>query len=47
VPDLRALRPDVPDDLARAVTRALSKAPGERWRSAAEMREAVAGCLAA
>jgi len=46
-PDVRAIRPDVPEDLAGAINRALSKIPAERWRSAAEMRQAVAGCLAA
>jgi serine/threonine-protein kinase len=42
-PDLAAARPDVPQPLARAVQRALAKRPGERWQSAAEMREALDG----
>jgi eukaryotic-like serine/threonine-protein kinase len=42
-PDVRTLRPDVPADLASGISRALAKNPEDRWRSAAEMREAVAG----
>lgn len=42
-PDVRTLRSDVPADLATAISKALAKNPGDRWRSAAEMREAVAG----
>ena len=38
---LRGRRPDVPASLASAVERALAKKPEDRWRSAAEMRDAV------
>ena len=38
---LDALNPDVPAALARAVTRALAPTPERRYRSAAEMRDAV------
>jgi hypothetical protein len=41
------LRPDVPPQLARAVNKALAKLPEERWQSAAEMRDILAGCRAA
>jgi serine/threonine-protein kinase len=40
-PDVRTRRPDVPDELAGAITRALSKAPEDRWASAAAMRRAL------
>lgn len=42
-PDLAATRPDLPAPLERVVQRALAKRPGERWQSAAEMREALDG----
>jgi predicted Ser/Thr protein kinase len=38
---IEAVRPDVPDVLARAVDRALRKAPSERFRSAGEMLDAL------
>jgi eukaryotic-like serine/threonine-protein kinase len=41
-PDLRRLRRDVPVALNEAVMRALAKAPEERWKTAAEMRQALA-----
>jgi serine/threonine protein kinase len=41
-PDLRSIRPDVPDDIASAIARALAKAPDERWQTAAAMRDALA-----
>lgn len=41
-PDVRSIRPDVPSDLAEAISKALAKLPGERWGSAAEMRESLA-----
>ena len=44
VPDVRRLRPHVPADLARAVTKALAKNPAARWQSAAEMCAALAEC---
>jgi serine/threonine protein kinase len=43
-PDVRSMRPDVPPDLASAISKALAKRPEERWQSAAEMREILAGC---
>lgn len=36
-PDLRALRPDTPAQLAAAIERCLRKDPGERWPSAEEL----------
>jgi serine/threonine protein kinase len=42
-PPLLSRRPDAPKDLARAVERSLAKRPEDRWRSGAEMREAVLG----
>jgi len=44
VPDVRRLRPHVPADLARVVTKALAKNPAARWQSAAEMCAALAEC---
>jgi serine/threonine protein kinase len=41
-PDVRSVRPDVPSELAEAISKALAKLPGERWQSAAEMREILA-----
>ena len=40
-PDLHTLLPWVPKELARVVARALEKNPGDRWQSAAAMRQAV------
>ncbi len=40
-PDLRALRPDFPDDVARALERALAKAPQDRFPSARAFRDAL------
>jgi serine/threonine protein kinase len=41
-PDVRTLRSDTPAELASGIAKALSKAPGDRWRSAAAMRDALA-----
>ncbi len=40
-PDLRAKRPDVPEDLALAVSRCLEKDPENRWPSADALRRAL------
>jgi serine/threonine protein kinase len=40
-PDIRALRPDVPAELAHGIARAMGKTPEERWQSAAAMRDAL------
>jgi serine/threonine-protein kinase len=44
-PDLRAIRPAVPADLAAGLARALAKAPEERWQTATAMREALAAVM--
>lgn len=41
VPDICRFRPDVPKALSKVAQKALAKEPGERWQSAAEMREAL------
>ena len=40
-PDVRALRPDTPAELATGLMRAMAKTPEERWQSAAAMRDAL------
>ncbi|HYF40602.1 MAG TPA: protein kinase [Gemmatimonadales bacterium] len=40
-PDLRKLRPDVPEDLALAVARCLEKDPENRWPTADALRRAL------
>ena len=40
-PDLRAKRPDTPEDLALAVTRCLEKDPENRWATADALRRAL------
>jgi serine/threonine-protein kinase len=40
-PDVRSLRRDTPATLAAGIAKALSKAPQDRWCSAAEMRDAI------
>jgi len=41
IPDARKRRADTPPRLAKLVTRALAKNPGDRWQSAAEMGAAL------
>jgi serine/threonine protein kinase len=42
-PDVRTLRSDTPAELATGIAKAIAKTPGDRWRSAAAMRDALAG----
>ncbi len=42
-PDVRSLRPDVPDTVESAVRRALARDPGDRFGGAAELASALAG----
>ncbi len=44
VSPLSEVRPDVPEDLAGIVHRLLAKTPGERFASAEELQQALAGC---
>jgi eukaryotic-like serine/threonine-protein kinase len=44
IPDVRRRRHGVPPRLAKLVSKALAKNPGERWQSAGEMRAALAAC---
>jgi|RhiMetdeSRZDD1v2_1073273.scaffolds.fasta_scaffold55845_2 eukaryotic-like serine/threonine-protein kinase len=44
-PDVRALRPDVPDELANVVKRALVVDPAARYMSAGQMAEALTTAL--
>ncbi len=47
IPDLRKRRRDAPPKLAKVVTRALAKDPGDRWQTAGAMRQALEACGAA
>ena len=40
-PPLRGRRPDIPSGVVYAVERALAKRPDDRWRSGAELRDAI------
>ncbi|HUQ45047.1 MAG TPA: serine/threonine-protein kinase [Gemmatimonadaceae bacterium] len=42
---LEQLRPDAPRALVNAIARALAKRPEDRWRDAAQFRDAVSGTL--
>jgi serine/threonine protein kinase len=44
-PDIRALRPEIPTELASGIARALAKTPEERWQSAAAMRDALTAAV--
>jgi len=44
-PDVRAIRPDVPDELAAVVKRALMVDPAERYLTARQMSEALTAAL--
>jgi eukaryotic-like serine/threonine-protein kinase len=39
--DVRSFREDTPSELAAGIAKALAKKPGDRWKSAAAMREAL------
>ncbi|MEO8334274.1 MAG: protein kinase [bacterium] len=43
VPSVRALRPEVPEAIDRALTKALAKEPSERFNTAAEFAEVLEG----
>ncbi|MEA2722743.1 MAG: eukaryotic-like serine/threonine-protein kinase [Gemmatimonadales bacterium] len=43
-PDVRTLRSDTPVELAKGIAKAMAKSPGDRWRTALEMREVLAAC---
>ncbi len=42
IPDLRALRPEIPDGLREIAQKLLAKSPAERYQTAAEVAEALA-----
>lgn len=44
-PDPRAQVPDLSDDAAYALRRALAKSPDDRWRTAGEFVQALNGSL--
>jgi serine/threonine-protein kinase len=45
VPDVRELRPDVPDALAAVLATMLAKRPEDRFQTPADLSAALAGCL--
>lgn len=47
VPDLSAVRPDVPPHIAAVIARAMAKDPSDRFPTAASMRVALSGATAA
>ena len=46
-PELHAIRAEIPVELSSGIARALAKAPGDRWQTAAAMRDALAAVTAA
>lgn len=42
IPDIRALNPDLPDDVEQVITCAMAKDPDDRFETASELAEAVA-----
>ena len=44
-PDVRAVRPEVPDELAMVLKRSLAVDPAERYMTAAQMADALAAVL--
>jgi serine/threonine-protein kinase len=46
-PDLRTLRPDVPDAVALLVAKVLQKQPGDRYQTGAQMAQALTDAMAA
>jgi serine/threonine protein kinase len=44
-PDVRAVRPDVPDELASILKRALKVDPAERYMSASQMADDLSTAL--
>ena len=45
IPDVRAIRPDVPAELAAVVRKALAKSPSDRYPDAGALRRALAGAV--
>jgi tRNA A-37 threonylcarbamoyl transferase component Bud32/cephalosporin-C deacetylase-like acetyl esterase len=43
-PDLKVVKPDIPDRLRAAIAKALDKDPGRRYQSAAELQAALEAC---
>jgi len=46
VPPLKSIRPDVPTDIERLVSRALEKRPEDRYTSAVQVRDDLSACQA-
>ena len=45
-PDLRSLRPELPQDLAEVLARLLRKSPDQRYSDGAALADALGACLA-
>lgn len=41
IPDVRSINPDVPDELAKIITKVMSKEPGQRFRTADHLAQAL------